>query len=68
MSFSEKVLFTAAQPWLASGLVVGSGEKEEKEREEKEEKEREEKEEEKEEEEEKNLEIAFRIIKGLTKV
>ena len=41
------------------GLVIGSREKEEKEREEKEEKEREE---------EKNLEIAFRIMKGLTKV
>ena len=41
---------------LASGLVVGSGEKE---REEKEEKERED---------EKNLEIAFRVMKGLTKV
>ena len=40
------------------GLVIGSREKE-KEREEKEEKEREE---------EKNLEIAFRIMKGLTKV
>ena len=45
-----------ALPWLASGLVVGSGEKE------REEKEKEEKEE------EKNLEIAFRIMKGLTKV
>ena len=40
---------------LVSSLVVGSGEKEK----EKEEKEREE---------EKNLEIAFRIMKGLTKV
>ena len=38
---------------MASGLVVGSGEKEKKERER---------------EEEKNLEIAFRIMKGLTKV
>ena len=41
---------------LASGLVVGSGEKE-REKEEKEEKE-----------EENNLEIAFRIMKGFTKV
>ena len=40
------------------GLVIGS----------REEKEREEKEREREREEEKNLEIAFRIIKGLTKV
>ena len=48
---NHKGIFTAAQPWLASGLVVGSGEKEEEK-----------------EEEEKNLEIAFRIMKGLTKV
>ena len=40
------------------GLVIGSREKEEKEREEKE----------RVREEEKNLEIAFRIMKGLTKV
>ena len=43
---------------MASGLVIGCGEKE-REREEKEEKEREE---------EKNLEIDFIIMKGLTKV
>ena len=56
-------IFTAALALRSRGLVIGSREKEERERE------REEKEkEEKEREEEKNLEIAFRIMKGLTKV
>ena len=50
---------------MASGLVIGCGEKE---REEKEKEEKEREWEEKEREEEKNLEIAFRIMKGLTKV
>ena len=50
-------IFTAALALRSRGLVIGSREKEEKEREEKER-----------EEEEKNLEIAFRIMKGLTKV
>ena len=49
------MIFTAALALQSRGLVIGSREKErEEEREEKEE--------------EKNLEIAFRIMKGLTKV